>query len=100
MSLLPLLLLVQLALLGTTPSASMTTSVWHRAQVSRDQLAAAAAAAAKYKNYQVVDEIPCAMLANQQPWCHVFTYEGNTCVLYDVVVDSLADPPPVESATP
>ena len=97
MSLLLPSLLVLLALLAAAPAAmSGETTVWHRAQVSKDQLAAAATSKAQ----QVLDEIICAILATETPWCHLFTYEGNTCVLYDVVVDSLADPPPEDTATP
>ncbi|XP_045101630.1 uncharacterized protein LOC123498518 isoform X2 [Portunus trituberculatus] len=87
-SLQPLLeLLALLALLGATPpaTAEMSQAVWHRALVSQAQLDAAATS----ESFQVSDEILCAALANNAPWCHLLTYEGTTCVLYDVVVDSV-----------
>ena len=101
MSLLPLLLLSSLALLtlqGAAPpaAASMTSSVWHSAQVSKNVLAAANTS----ESYQLLEEILCAIVATQTSWCHLFTYENNTCVLYNVVVDSLAAPPPEDTATP
>lgn len=98
MFLLSPLLLPLLALMGAASPAgtSGTTSVWHRAQVSQHQLAAAVTS----KSYQVLDEILCAILATHTPWCHLFTHEGNTCVLYDMVVDNLDVPPPEDTATP
>ncbi|XP_063841141.1 uncharacterized protein LOC135089494 [Scylla paramamosain] len=78
-----------LALLGAAPlaAAEMSEAVWHRALISQAQLDAAATS----ERFQVADEILCAALANAAPWCHLLTHEGTTCVLYDVVVDSLDD---------
>ncbi|KAK8386331.1 hypothetical protein O3P69_010775 [Scylla paramamosain] len=78
-----------LALLGAAPlaAAEMSEAVWHRALISQAQLDAAATS----ERFQVADEILCAALANAAPWCQLLTHEGTTCVLYDVVVDSLDD---------
>ncbi|KAK8386281.1 hypothetical protein O3P69_010760 [Scylla paramamosain] len=86
-----------LALLGAAPlaAAEVSEAVWHRALVSQAQLDAAATS----ERFQVADEILCAALANAAPWCHLLTHEGTTCVLYDVVVDSL-DAAAADAATP
>ncbi|MPC23720.1 hypothetical protein E2C01_016781 [Portunus trituberculatus] len=100
MSPLPLslpLLLALLALLGAAPpaAAEMNQALWYRALVSQAQLDAAATS----ESFQVSDEILCAALANNAPWCHLLTYEGTTCVLYDVAVDSL-DAAATDATTP
>ncbi|XP_045137029.1 uncharacterized protein LOC123519639 [Portunus trituberculatus] len=89
--LLPLLAL----LVATLPAtAEMNQVVWHRALVSQAQLDAATMS----ESFQVSDEILCAALANNSPRCHLLTYEGTTCVLYDVAVDSLDAAP--DATTP
>ncbi|XP_063841798.1 uncharacterized protein LOC135089746 [Scylla paramamosain] len=91
------LLVALLALLGAAPlaAAEVSEAVWHRALVSQAQLDAAATS----ERFLVADEILCAALANAVPWCHLLTHEGTTCVLYDVVVDSL-DAAAADAATP
>ena len=87
MSRLPSTLLALLVLLGAAPPAAtaMSQALWHRALVSQAQLDAAA----RSESFQVSSEMLCAALANNAPWCHLLTHEGTTCLLYDVVVDSM-----------
>ena len=98
MSLLILTLLILLPLLGAGPpaAASLITYVWYKTLVTQNQLTAAT----KFESYKVFDEISCTTLANNLPWCHLFTHEGNICILYDVVLDNLAANPPDATAKP
>ncbi|MPC81518.1 hypothetical protein E2C01_076139 [Portunus trituberculatus] len=93
-SLPPLLALLELLAAAPPAAAEMSQAVWHRALVSQAQLDAAATS----ESFHVSHEILSAALANNAPWCHMLTYEGTTCVLYDVVVDSLDAAP--DATTP
>lgn len=91
-----LLLTLFTPLLVTAPliMASIVSTVWHRALVTQDQLTAANT----FQTFPVSEEVKCAMLATHTPWCHLFTHNASGCALYDLLVDSLADPPPAGQA--
>ena len=65
------------------------STVWRKALVTQDQLAAAS-----MTQTLQLSQISCAIRATHTPWCHLFTHNASGCVLYDVLVDSQADPPP------
>lgn len=79
-----------LALLLALLAAASASTVWHRAMVTQDQLASAS----RTQTFQVSEEILCAIIATNTPWSHLFTQHTSGCVLYDLLMDSLTDPPP------
>ncbi|XP_045136961.1 uncharacterized protein LOC123519605 isoform X2 [Portunus trituberculatus] len=96
MSLLPPSLSLLLALLweASPIPAEASQALWYRGLVSQAQLDAATT----YVSFQVSDEILCSALASKAAWCHLLTYDGATCALYDVVMDSLDAAP--DATTP
>lgn len=79
-----------LALLVPLLAAASASTVWHKALITQDRLGAAA----RTQTVPVSEEILCAITATHTPWCELFTHNASGCVLYDVLLDSLAAPPP------
>lgn len=77
-----------LALIMPLIAFASASTVWRKALVTRDQLDAAKMT----QTLQLSEEILCAIQATLTPWCHLFTHDTSGCVLYDLLVDSQANP--------
>ncbi|MPC20194.1 hypothetical protein E2C01_013126 [Portunus trituberculatus] len=97
MSLLPPSLSLLLALLweASPIPAEASQALWYRGLVSQAQLDAATT----YVSFQVSDEILCSALASKAAWCHLLTYDGATCALYDVDGGSFSHSSPTAVTT-
>lgn len=85
----------RLPLLFASLAVAVASTQWHRAMISQNQLASAR----RIQAFQLSDEILCAIRATNTPWSLLFTHNSSGCVLYDLLVDCLANPPPKDQNT-